>query len=77
MSKAILFEANLSDANLLGARITPEQLKYALNVTPEQLAQIKLLESAATQEATTAQPPTTSGPSERKPDQANQEEKDG
>jgi len=71
---ADLWSADLRGANLSGATITPEQLEEAINVTPEQFAQIKTRKLEAPQEAKTAQPSTTPAPSEIKSDHTSQEE---
>lgn len=69
-----LVGADLSGASLSGTHITQKQLEDAKNITIEQLAQIKPLEPAAPQAATTEQPFTTLSQSETKPDQTSQEE---
>jgi uncharacterized protein YjbI with pentapeptide repeats len=79
LSDADLRGADLSDADLRGADLrgaiaTPEQFRGAKNMTPKQLAQIKLSKPAAPQEVTPAQPSTTPAPSEIRPDQTSQEE---
>ena len=73
-SVAHLIRADLSEAYLRGAIATPEQFRGAKNMTPKQLAQIKLSKPAAPQEVTPAQPSTTPAPSEIRPDQTSQEE---
>ncbi len=74
LKSANLREADLSGTILSGASITLKQLEEAKNTTPEQLAEIKSLKLAATQEATMAQSLTIPFQSETKPDQTSQKE---
>jgi uncharacterized protein YjbI with pentapeptide repeats len=64
----------LHNAKLYRTRVTPEQLKETKNITRKQLAQIKIPEPSASQEATTVQPSSTPALSEIKPKQTSQEE---
>ena len=65
-----LGEADLGGADLSGATLSLEEAK---NITPEQLAQIKLLVPTTPQKAKTEQTSTMPAQSEIKPDQTSKE----